>query len=297
MSTPQSGIFAEGSSFHHFLEYTIGDGFDGAAVSAAREAFTSLTVNGVVAFGPAAWSRLSDGHAPAALAPFEKITGAEGRVAPATQRDLLIWLHGGDHDNVLDAAFDVQRRLSAHADIKLDLPGFQYRDSRDLTGFIDGSANPKGGDRQAAALVPDGEAGAGGAYVLSQKWVHDLDAFNQLSVPEQEGVIGRTKADSIELEGEAMPPDSHISRTDVKIDGKGLKIYRRSAPYGTVTEKGLYFIAFSCDPSRFDVMLRRMYGIWDDNLHDHLIHFSAPVTGSYWFAPSEEDLEAAGCAI
>ena len=77
--------------------------------------------------------------------------------------------------------------------------------------------------------------------MLTQRWVHDLDAFRALAVTGQERVIGRTKPDSVELEGDAMPPDSHVSRTDVA----SAKIYRRGAPFGTVGEKGLYFLAFA----------------------------------------------------
>ncbi len=58
---------------------------------------------------------------------------------------------------------------------------------------------------------------------------------------DQERAIGRTKPDSIELEGDAMPPDSHVSRTDLKRDGEAVKIYRRSCPVGTVRDAGLYF--------------------------------------------------------
>jgi putative iron-dependent peroxidase len=120
--------------------------------------------------------------------------------------------------------------------------------------------------------------------------VHDLDAFNAMPQAEQEQVIGRTKPDSIELEGDAMPASSHVSRTDVSEDGVALKIYRRSAPFGSVGRHGLYFLAFSCDPHRFDVQLRRMFGVSGDGEHDRLIEFSEPVSGSYWFAPSIEDL-------
>jgi len=90
-------------------------------------------------------------------------------------------------------------------------------------------------------VIPEGETGAGGSYVLSQKWQHHLQAFNQLSVHEQEQVIGRTKQDNVELEGDAMPPTSHVSRTDVKIDGVGQKIYRRSTPYGGAEEQACIF--------------------------------------------------------
>jgi putative iron-dependent peroxidase len=106
-------------------------------------------------------------------------------------------------------------------------------------------------------------------------------------------VIGRTKADSVELQGDAMPADSHVSRTDAKVDGVAMKIFRRSFPYGTVTRHGLYFLAFACDVERFDVQLRRMYGVSGDGLQDRLTGFSRAVTGAYWFAPAKEDLDAA----
>ena len=174
--------------------------------------------------------------------------------------------------------------------LKLDLAGFQYLDSRDLIGFIDGTANPKEEKAREAALIPEGQTGAGGAFVLSQQWVHNLPAFNTLSQSEQEQVVGRTKPDSIELEGEAMPPTSHVSRTDYKENGKAMKIVRRSAPYGTVEEHGLYFLAFACELYRFQVLLERMFGTSGDGVSDQLIRYSKPVTSSYWFAPSREGL-------
>lgn len=176
--------------------------------------------------------------------------------------------------------------MASVSTLELDEKGFKYHDSRDLTGFIDGTANPKEEAARAAALVAGDGPGGGGAFVLTQRWVHDLDAFVELPVADQKRVIGRTKPDSIELEGDAMPPDSQVSRTDVS----SAKIYRRSAPFGSVAEKGLYFLAFACDIGRFDLLLRRMYGVADGGIRDRLTVYSRPVTGSYWFAPSEEDV-------
>jgi putative iron-dependent peroxidase len=80
----------------------------------------------------------------------------------------------------------------------------------------------------------------------------------------------------------------------IEEDGEELEIYRRSTPYGTVAEHGLYFVAFSADPSRFDKMLARMFGTSGDGIHDHLTDFSSPVSGSYYFAPSLESLASLG---
>ena len=166
-----------------------------------------------------------------------------------------------------------------------------YRDSRDLTGFIDGTENPPVEEAFDVALVPDGRPGAGGAFVLAQKWVHDLTAFHAQSQPDQEGTIGRTKPDSIELDDDVKPPTAHIARVVIEEDGEELELYRRSTPYGRVREAGLYFLAFSADPSRFTKMMRRMFGVSGDGLHDHLTDFTRPVSGAYYFAPSLDALD------
>ena len=109
------------------------------------------------------------------------------------------------------------------------------------------------------------------------------------TVEDQEGTIGRTKPDSVELDDK--PDTAHISRVVIEEDGEELEIYRRSVPYGRVQELGLYFIAFSAERSRFTKMLHRMFGLSGDGLHDHLIDFTTPVSGSFYFAPSLDALE------
>jgi porphyrinogen peroxidase len=297
MGTPQSGIFKEGARFLHALEFKADKGKDLAeiqsALRASLETTTPASVEQVLAFGGALWKDLAPAHGQTEIPHFDTIGNPNGAHAIGTQQDVLVWLAGDHHDDVLDAALAVNSFLASSLSLRLDQPGFVYRDSRDLTGFIDGTANPKEDKRLEAALVPSGLPGAGGAFVLSQKWVHSLASFNDLTQEEQERVIGRTKPDSIELQGDAMPADSHVSRTDVKQDGVALKIYRRSFPFGGASEHGLYFLAFSADPQHFDIMLRRMYGISEDKLHDRLTEFSEAITSSYWFAPSSEDLKIA----
>jgi putative iron-dependent peroxidase len=138
-----------------------------------------------------------------------------------------------------------------------------------------------------AALIPDGQPGEGGAHVLVMRWIHDLDAFERLPMKEQEAVIGRSKRSSVEMVGADLPGDAHIARVQITDDaGEELPIYRRSVPYGTVAEHGLYFVAFSADRSRFVRMLDRMFGLDPDGIHDRITDFSRPVTGSFYFAPS-----------
>jgi putative iron-dependent peroxidase len=107
-----------------------------------------------------------------------------------------------------------------------------------------------------------------------------------LPIGEQERVFGRTKQDSIELGTSAKPPTAHIARVEIERGGVEEQIFRRSVPYGTVGEHGLYFVAFSAERARFDHMLARMFGLAGDGLHDRLTDFSKPMSGAYYFAPS-----------
>jgi len=287
--TAQTGILEAPLPARFYLEYRLQDGASPSQLVSALQALRTVIpgVRTVVALGPTSVRSLGldvDLHG------FAEIRGPK-HAAPATQRDLWVWIQGEHHDSVFDQVLATQRALRGVADVELELRGFDYRSSRDLIGFEDGTANPKEEKAVAAALIPDGQPGAGGSFVLTQQWIHDLPRFEALPVVEQEAIVGRTKADSIELEGDAMPADSHVSRTDVKVEGTAMKILRRSSPYGSATEHGLYFVAFGCELRRFQIQLDRMYGVSDDGLCDRLTDFSRAVTGSYWFAPSIEHLD------
>jgi putative iron-dependent peroxidase len=305
VSTPQPGIFALGTRSHYHLEFDLAPDVPtdrqvevlATAISTLREpAVTAGGSNLVVGFGPELWRRLAPEDAPAALHPFAAIEG-DGRRAPATQHDAWVWVHGTGPDVLLDNARAVTAALAPVLTLAAEQPCFVYHDSLDLTGFIDGTENPPVQDGPEVATVPAGEPGAGGSFVLSMQWVHDLAAFDALPVPEQQDVFGRTKPDSVELDDK--PPTAHISRVVIEEPGpdgapEELEIFRRSAPWGTVTEHGLYFVAFSADPARFEKMLARMFGTSGDGIHDHLTDFSRPVSGSYYFAPSLESLADLG---
>ena len=159
---------------------------------------------------------------------------------PATQHDAVLWLSGSAYDVVFDvgrAAIAELRGLAAVAD---ETSSWPYRHDLDLTGFIDGTENPTLVEAPDVVLVPDGEPGAGGTVLLLQKWAHDIEAWESLPVETQEAVIGRTKADSIELED--RPADSHAASTDQDDFGK---IFRRNTPYGGVTDHGTMFVGFA----------------------------------------------------
>jgi porphyrinogen peroxidase len=294
--TPQSGIFALGTSSHAYLEL---DGSAGrgaremvAAVASLREPRTTMGgVNLVAGFRPELWYETSPGNAPVGVHGFdEALAGVDGFEMPATQHDAVLWISGSAYDVVFDVARMAIRSLAGLATVADETSSWPYRHDLDLTGFIDGTENPSLLDAPPFVLVGDGP-GEGGTILLLQKWAHDATAWESLQDPEQELVIGRRKADSVELEDK--PADSHVASTDQDDFGK---IFRRNMPYGTVTEHGTMFVGFCAEQRPLVEMLESMAGLKSGS-RDTLTRYTSPLTGAYYFVPSTEALrDAMGAA-
>ena len=292
MALPQFGIFAQGTIAHQFFEWDLRPDVDLGHVAEVlgrlrQPAVAAGGVNLVVAFGSDFWRAIAPEHAPPDLAPFQPVGTVGGHHLPAGQHDLWLWINGSSRDVVFEHARAAALAVDEVAQLAVEQACFVHRDSRDLTGFIDGTANPQLLEAPKAALVPEGQPGAGGSHVIAIRWVHNLEAFEALPVADQERVFGRTRATSRELGDDAKPPNAHIARVEIHDQaGEELPIYRRSVPYGTLAEHGLYFVAFSADRARYDQMLARMFGTSGDGIHDRLLDFSRPVSGAYYFAPA-----------
>lgn len=299
MTTPQAGIFAQGTRHHLHLELDVHPSVDrvrlGRALAGLREpAVTSGGANVVVGFGAGLWVQVApEGSVPDGLRPFAGVAGIDGHGVPAAQHDVWVWIHGAGPDVVFDVGRAVVACFGGLADVAYEQACFVYKDSRDLTGFIDGTANPQTDEAAAVALIPPGEPGELGSFAFTSRWVHDLGAFHSLSVPDQEDVFGRSKADSVEMDDDTKPADAHIARVEVDgPDGEELELYRRSTPFGTLEEHGLQFVAFSASLDRYDVMLARMFGLADDGVRDHLTDFTTAVGAAFWFVPGTATLDA-----
>jgi putative iron-dependent peroxidase len=165
-----------------------------------------------------------------------------------------------------------------------------YRHDRDLTGFVDGTENPSLIDAPEVVCIPEGQPGAGGTVLLLQKWLHDTAQWESLSVHDQEQAMGRTKADSIELDDK--PETSHVARTDQDTFGH---IFRRNMPFGTTTRHGTMFVGFCARQRPLSGMLESMAGL-TNGVRDALTRYTHPLTGAYYFVPSTERLREAGAS-
>jgi putative iron-dependent peroxidase len=304
MAEPQRGILDEPGESALFLILRVPErAREGARVAAAAARIPAATARlaksaprarlaSVVGLGGELWDAVSPGGRPRAFLPFRAVESG-GRRAPATGGDLLVHVVARRPDLCFELAMQVRAALGDAVEVMDEVHGFRYLDSRDLTGFIDGTENPKGRERAAAALIgAEDPAFAGGSFAYTQRYVHDLERWSRLSVHEQEQVIGRRKRDSRELSGRAKPPTAHISRTVIEEGGEELEIVRHSFPYGTTSERGLFFIAYTRDLAIPERMLARMMGMSGDGLHDRLMEFSRAVSGATFFAPSLRVLRA-----
>jgi putative iron-dependent peroxidase len=246
----------------------------------------------VVGVGSRVWDRLFGSPRPRGLHSFQALHGAK-HSAPATAGDLLFHIRARRLDMCFELAQLLVDRLRASARVVDEVHGFRSFDDRDLLGFVDGTENPDGSAASAAVLIGDG-AFAGGSYVIVQKYVHDLDAWNALSVEDQERVVGRTKLNDVELPDEVKPADSHVAlNTIVDADGEERQIMRFNMPFGRigVAEFGTYFIGYASSPDVIEQMLRNMFVGKPPGTSDRILDFSAAVTGNLFFVPSADFLD------
>ncbi|AZP22513.1 Dyp-type peroxidase [Streptomyces aquilus] len=252
---------------------------------------TELTC--VVGIGSDAWSRLFTGPRPRDLHPFVPLTGSHHH-APSTPGDLLFHLRARHMGPCFELAQLICARLDGAAVVVDEVHGFKYFDERDLLGFVDGTENPEGRRAADAVFVGDEDPRfAGGSYVVVQKYVHDLTAWNALTTEQQEKVIGRTKLSNVELPDEVKPPDSHVAlNTITDPDGTELKIVRDNMPFGRVGERefGTYFIAYARTPEVIEHMLRNMFLGDRPHVHDRILDFSTAITGALFHVPTTDFL-------
>jgi putative iron-dependent peroxidase len=248
----------------------------------------------VVGIGAGLWDRLTGAPRPAGLHPFRELNGPRHR-ALATPGDLLFHIRSHRFDMCFELAQRLTERLRDHATVVDEVHGFRSFDERDVLGFVDGTENPEGAAAAEAVLIGDEDATfAGGSYVIVQKYVHDLRAWDALSTEEQELIIGRTKLSDIELPDDVKPPNSHLALNVITgPDGEERQIMRFNMPFGRVAaaEFGTYYIAYARTSELIEQMLTNMFIGDPPGNTDRILDFSTAVTGTLFFVPSGDLLE------
>jgi porphyrinogen peroxidase len=300
MAEPQAIVvpFTEAATF---LVVTVEPGHEGevrdvlADASGLRRSvgfrFPEAELTLVTGVGSAAWDRLFGTPRPAELHPFRALAGPV-HSAPSTPGDLLFHIRSHRPDLCFELTQRLMERLAGHVALVDEVYGFRSFDQRDLLGFVDGTENPEGEEAFEAVVVGDEDpAFAGGAYVIVQKYLHDLKGWDALSIEQQEAAIGRLKLSDIEIPDEDKAPDSHVALNVIEgPDGEELQIVRYNMPFGRAAagEFGTYFIGYSRTPAITEQMLENMFM---GTPHDRILDFSTAVTGALFFTPSADFMD------
>ena len=292
MSQVQNGILAPVPKQARYLLFTIAPGKNPAG--SLRD--LSKLVDGdktVVGLGKSLVRAL--GREVPGLEVFPCYAGA-GFDVPSTTAALWCWLRGDDRGELVHRARAIVQSVASVLQLQHTIDGFRYRSGFDLSGYEDGTENPKGTAAVKAAVVAGQGTGLdGGSFVAVQQWVHNLDTFEAMTAKEQDHTIGRRKRDNKEL-GNA-PASAHVKRTAQESFNPAAFILRRSMPWADAHQAGLVFVAFGNSLDAFDALLRRMVGAVD-GIKDALFTFTHPISGSYFWCPPMKsgrlDLRAVG---
>jgi putative iron-dependent peroxidase len=240
----------------------------------------------VIGIGHNAWLRLGlPAPIPKELVDFVPIAG-EKHTAVSSKGDLHFHIRADNTSICYDMAYAISDILDPVAISVEEIHGFRYWDSRSILGFVDGTENPQGQERELFSMIGDEDpVYKGGSYLFVQKYIHDLTAWKGLSTEQQEKVIGRYKSNDIEMADDVKPSNSHIALANI---GDDLKIVSDNMPFGNMStnEMGTYFIAYTSTFTTVQKMLSNMFiGVPEGN-YDRILDFSTAKTGSLYFVPT-----------
>ena len=248
----------------------------------------------VLGVGSDIWDSLFGTPRPGELHPFREIRAGK-RHAVSTPGDMLFHIRAEREDLCFELVTQIMTKLRTAVAPADEVHGFRYFDARDLLGFVDGTENPVNQEAIDAAVVGEEDpAFAGGSYVIVQKYLHDMVAWNALPTEAQERIIGRIKLSDVELDDAVKPTSAHNALTTIVENGQEVKILRQNMVFGRAGhgDFGTYFIGYARSPRRTERMLENMFIGRPPGNYDRLLDFSRAVTGNLFFVPSQTFLDA-----
>lgn len=202
---------------------------------------------------------------------------------PATQHALWLWLRGDEPGDLLLRGHALQALIAPAFSLVQAIVSFRHQDYRDLTGYEDGTENPKGEAAVEAAVAQGQGAGLdGSSFAAVQQWLHDFPKYATMPRAEQDNCFGRDRDSNEELDD--APESAHVKRTAQESFEPEAFVVRRSMPWVAGADAGLVFLAFGKSFDSFEAQLRRMTG-HDDGITDALFRFTRPLTGGYYWCP------------
>jgi putative iron-dependent peroxidase len=281
----QPGILAAVPRAARYLTLSIAQPARTEHIKAALSALAKVADGDEVVVGVGASLAEQLGARVEGLKPFPHFPGAKVKipVTPAASAALWCWIRGDDRGTILHTSRAIEAVTGDAFRVEAVVDGFRHREGRDLSGYEDGTENPKGVKAQRTAVVSGKGAGLdGSSFVAVQQWLHNFPAFDAMSTREQDNAVGRRRRDNVEL-GNA-PESAHVKRTAQENFEPEAFVVRRSMPWIEGERAGLMFVSFGTSFDAYEAQMRRMAGI-DDGVIDALFRFTLPLTGAYYWCP------------
>ncbi|WP_233078765.1 Dyp-type peroxidase [Rheinheimera soli] len=250
--------------------------------------FSEAMLNVVVAIGQNYWLHLYPEQQPEAWPDFADNLAGLPVVAP----DLLIQIRADRFDVIHIATQQIYHLLQQHVDLYEQVHAFRYLDGRSLTGFHDAPDNPKGKQRRLCALIsnePKSHMSAG-SYVYMLRYQYDLQRWQQLTMPQQEAVMGRNKLDGQLLASAQRQANSHADKTALENESGRKQILWQNMPVADIRSQGMIAVGFSANAVDIPLWLVNRLGLGTDNA-DLLLDYCQIEAGAAFFAPSINFLE------
>lgn len=291
----QRGIFADVPKHARYLRYARAAAATPADLRVILQALTTL-VDGeqvVLGIGPVLLKDLGVRNTPG-LHDFTAPVGS--KIAwPHSPADLWLWLRaapGQDVGHLLAISQQLHSLLHPAFELLDAVDAFRHMDkgdepagvSRDLTGFEDGTENPKGRKALAAAFAADHSS-----FVAVQHWQHRWARIHGMSQHEQNHAMGRDRVSNEEIQD--APESAHIKRTTQEdftlSDGSEGFSWRRSMPWVAGDASGLHFVSFGKSFEAFELQLASMSGVnkAKDGITDAVLQMSQPLRTSFFWCP------------
>lgn len=293
----QPGVISDPTNHVEYLTLVLRDNITKDAINTAlssidnaeksiRQKDPTAVLTVTTGFSANAWSKLFP-HAelPAGLQTFEEMRDGD-RHFPSTPGDIFFMVKSSRLDLNYQAAKHLYTFFKPIATAIEDIQGFAYLDGRDLIDFVDGTENPVGDKRFEAILVPKGNY-IGGSFLTVQKYFDKQEDWDALSTSEQEGVIGRTKMDDIEIQDEKKKPYAHNVKSKLIVDGVEIKMLRQNRAFGNAIEHGTMFVGFAATSDVIKESLKQMIFADEQGFFDHLLKFVVAKTGTNYFVPPQ----------
>lgn len=278
MNTAQPGILLPIPPLARYLTFSVRPGADPrGSLRALRDVADGERV--VVGIGQSL--ALAIGRSVEGLRTFPQHAGA-GFDVPSTPSALWIWARGEDRGELFHRSRLIERTVARAFQPEQVVDAFRYNGGRDLTGYEDGTENPKGGKAREAAIVQTPSVLAGSSFAAVQQWDHRFERFEAMTPRQQDNAIGRRRSSNEEID--RAPPSAHVKRTAQETFEPAAFVVRRSMPWAEAMRAGLMFVAFGASLNAFEAQLRRMVGL-EDGIADALFGFTRPVTGAYYWCP------------